>query len=117
MSASHKAADGYVMIMASHPDDVVAAINQECGLFDMSIEFDISDINQRLKAIKETKRVAFIKMLTFPIEFFWASLLLPKHFRIAKVKEIVLWVKFLINKINYDVFNQERNKLITREIK
>lgn len=117
MSATHKAADGYVTIMAEHPGDVIRALEYECGLFDMSVDFDIKEIEQRLKAIKETKRVALIKLSTFPIEFCLAFLLLPKHYYVSKRKEIVLWIKFLFKKIDYDTFLQERNKLLTREIK
>lgn len=121
MSASYNPKDGYVTLMLNPTNESVNYVQQaleyECNLFDMSIDFDIKEINKRLNDIKETKKIAFIKLLTFPIEFFWATILLPKKFRQGKKKEIGLWVQFLFNRIDFDIFNQERNKLLTKAIK
>lgn len=81
--------------------------------FDSQTTYDIENITKNMKETSLLKKVCFIKLLTFPLEYFLATLLLKKDYKNHKLRLAKLYFRFLRNKIKLENFKkvlQDLNK-------
>jgi len=107
MSASWKPEDGYMMVIQQNPYLIV----KECEIFDNKVDYDIKDIKKQLKREKMYRRMAFLRVLQAPFEYFYSRLFVSKEIAQRTYKQFFICIKFLRKKITFKEFKDANFKL------
>ena len=92
-------------------------LDYESEYFDLLVEEQAKQIVKDMALAKQIKRLCFIKLFVFPIEYPLFVLLLGKKYAKVKVDEAKISLLFLRKKLTLEEFNQKHNEMVIKAIK
>lgn len=113
MSASSDKKNGYVTVL--HLNDRQVMVN-EALFFEECVDQDEALIKVEMGAMKTLKKLSFIKLLTFFIEYPILRVV-DKKLAQGKLKEFNLCWRLLRGKVNLEQFKLEHNELSQKAVK
>ena len=80
-------------------------------LWDTQTDYDVAKSVKDMSEVKQLRRFALHRLLTYPIDFILGYALLNKLTRKYNFLAVKLYVKFLFNRISLDNFRKELQSL------